>query len=350
MNIGRRRAVWTLAFCLAFLAAGIILKEAVAPALVSRRLISEVRKNCGTCELSLGRVRLSLLPPALIGVNVGFTGGTPNATVVRAEAKRVYAPFALFPLFKSRFRVGRVEIEQPSVDVTEGDLYGPSSSEDGTARPFDLEIEGVEVKKGSFTYAREYPGRKGSLEVSGINAAAGPAGTSERLRNMDVAAGAEGLLEHSGRFKLQVRARLFAKAPDADIDLQIAGQDLAALNAFFEPSDGVRLKGALIEGRSSVAIRGAGLKASSYVRYKGLKVRIKKNGERSGLSAFFQTFLASVTIRKQNADSGNYDRTGEVGLERKPKETVISFALRGMKEAAMKVSSQGPGTGSHGGK
>lgn len=328
--------------CLAFLAAGIALKELVAPGLVRRRIISEVRKNCGTCELSLGRVRLSLLPPALSIRNISFTVGTPNATVVRAMVTRVYVPFSLFPLFKNRFRVGLVEIEDPSVEITEGDLYGPSSAKDGTARPLDLEMEGFEVKRGSFTYVREHAGRKGSLEVSGINAVAGPVGTSERFRNKDAEASADGLLEHSGKFNLQARAKILAKAPDVDVKLRIEGQDLAALNAFFKPNDGVQLKGTLLEGRSSVAIRGAGLKASSYVRYKGLIVRIKKNEERSGLSAFFQTFLASVTMRKQNADGGNYDRTGEVDLERKPKETVISFALRGMKEAAMKVSSQGP--------
>jgi len=342
MNIGRRRTAWILGLCLAFLAAGLILKEAVAPGLVRRRLIAEVRGNCATCELSLGRVRLSLLPPALSGRNVSFTGGTPNATIVRAEAKRVYVPFSLFPLFRSRFRVGRVELEQLSVDVTEGDLYGPASAKDSSARPLDLEIEGLDVKKGSFTYVREHPGGKASLEVSGINAAAGPVGTSERLRDKDVAASADGLLAHSGQFELQVRARLFAKAPDVDVKLRIERQDLAALNTFFTPNDGVRLKGMLLEGRGAAAIRGASLKASSYLRYRGLEVKIKKNEERGALSAFFQTFLASVTLLKQNADGGNYDRTGDIELERKPKETLISFALRGMKEAAMKVPSQGP--------
>lgn len=336
--------------CLTFLAAGIILKEAVAPELVRWRLISEVRAKCETCELSVGSVDLSLLPPALSGRAVSFTGGTPNATVVHAEARNVYVPFSILPLFKRCLRLGRIEIEQLAVEVTEGDLYGPSSAKDGSARPLDLEIEGIEVKKSSFTYVREHPGRKGSLEVSGINAAAGPVGTTERLRDKDVKASAEGLLEHSGKFKLQVRARFFAKAPDADINLQISGQDLVTLNPFFEPNDGVRLKGLLIEGRASAAIRGASLKASSYVRYKGLIVSIRNNEERGALSAFFQTFLASITVRKQNADDGNYDRTGEVDLERKPEETVISFALRGMKEAAMKVSSQGPADSSSRGK
>ncbi|MDO8805030.1 MAG: DUF748 domain-containing protein [Elusimicrobiota bacterium] len=341
MDIRKHRWVRFSLIFLAVLAAGIILKEVAAPGLVRRRLIAAVHDSCETCELSLGRVHISLLPLALSSGNVRFTGGTPNATVISVAAKRVYIPFSLFSLFKNRFRVGRIEIEQPAVTVTEGDLYAPSSEQSDQERPLDLEIEGIEVKKGSFTYVREHPGRKGSLEVSAINAAIGPVGTSERLRDKDVAASADGLLEHSGQFHLEIRAKIFAKVPDVDVKLQIAGQELAALNPFFEPNDGVKLHGKLLEGRSSAEIRGASLKASSYVRYRGLEVRIKKSEERGALAAFFQTFLASVTIRKQNADKGNFDRTGTVELERKPKETLISFTLRGMKEAAMKVSTQG---------
>jgi len=340
MNTRRRWLVGVFLLFLALLATGIALKELVAPGLVRSRLILAVKENCGTCELSLGRIDISLLPPALSASGVSFTGGTPNATVIHAEAERVYLPVSLLPLFKSRLRLGFIKISDSRVTVTEGDLYAAPSAKDGPARPLDLEIEGLGVKNSSFTYIREHAGRKGSIAVTRINASIGPVGVSARLRDKDVEASADGLLEQSGQFSLQIRARLFAKAPDLDVKLRIEGQDLAALNAFFKPTDAVQLKGQLIEGRSTVEIRGARLKAASYVRYKGLKVRIKKSGERGALSAFFQTFLASATMGKQNAADDGYDRTGSVELERKPKETIISFALRGMKEGAMKVSSQ----------
>ena len=69
-------------------------------------------------------------------------------------------------------------------------------------------------------------------------------------------------------------------------------------------------------------------------------MKIKKYKERGALSAFFQNFFASVTMGKQNADGADYDRQETAELERKPKETLISFALRGMKESAMKVSAK----------
>jgi hypothetical protein len=344
MNIMRHWWVRLPLLFLVMLAAGIVLKEVVAPGIVRRRLISAVHESCGTCELSLGRVDISLRPLALSADRVRFTGGTPNATVVRAEAERVYVPFSLSPWFKGRLRAGRIEIERPAVLVTEGNLRPSASTETGKARPLDLEVEGVEVKNGSFTYVHEQLGRTGRLSVSAINAAVGPVGSSGRLRDAAVEAGADGLLERSGQFHLQVSAKLFGKAPHADVSLRIAGQELSELNPFFIPNDGIRLKGVLIDGRSTVAIRGARLTSTAYVRYRGLGVHIKKTSERGTFSAFLQSLMASVTMGKQNAAAGNYDRRGAAELERKPKETVISFVLRGMKEAAIEVTSHGSGS------
>ena len=166
-------------------------------------------------------------------------------------------------------------------------------------------------------------------------------GSSERFRVTDASGSAEGVLEESGSFRLQVRAKLLAETPDVDVELRIAGQDLSGLNPYFEPADGIKLKGEVLEGRSSVEVRGARLNSTAYVRYRGLKVKIKNDKSRGGLSAFFQTLMAAVTIGKQNSDGGHYDRRGAAELRRKPKETVISFTLRGMKEAAMKVPAKG---------
>jgi len=326
---------------LAALALVIVLKEAVVPRIVRHRLISMVHDRCGTCELSLGRVRVSLLPPALSGSRTHFTGGEPNATVLDVEAEHVYIPFSLLPLLKGRLRTGRIVIDQPSVTITEGDLYASSSAKDDKARPLDLEIAGIKVNKAAFIYIRNYPGRKARLAVSRINAEAGPVGSSERLRKADAEGSADGLLEESGEFRLKVRAKLLAETPDVDVELQITGQDLSKLNPFLEPTDGIKLKGGVLEGRSSVTIRGAHLNSSAYMRYRGLNVKIKKDKTRGALSAFFQNIMAAVTIGKQNSDGGNYDRRGAAELRRKPKETVISFTMRGMEEAAMKVSAKG---------
>ncbi|PIU18122.1 MAG: hypothetical protein COT18_11090 [Elusimicrobia bacterium CG08_land_8_20_14_0_20_59_10] len=341
MNIGRRLALRFFLPLLAALAAAVVLKEAVAPGIVRRRLISAVRENCENCELSLGRVRVSLFPPALSGRGVRFTGGKPDATVVNAEAERAFMPFSLFSLLRGRFRAGRIEIERPAVTVTEGDMGKSSPPGSGEARPPDFEIEGVEVRKGSFTYVREHPGRRGILSVSRINAVLGPLGGSKRFRDSVVEGSADGMLEGTGLFHLEVGARIFSRLPDVDVKLRLTGQELSGLNRFFKPNDGIELKGSLIEGSASAAVRGSRLDSYAHIRYRGFGVKIKKTGKRGAFSAFFQNLMASVMMGKQNVDGGKYDRSGTANLERKPKESLISFILRGMKEAAMKISSQG---------
>lgn len=340
MNIRRVRWARFSLILLAVAAAGTIIKEIAVPALVRSRLISAVQDGCKTCELSLNRVRLSLAPLALSSRGVSFSCGEPGTTVINFNAERVYVPFSLIPLFKKRLRAGRIEITRPVVTVTQGDLHASSTGTAGPALYPDLEIEGIEVKQGSFIYLREHQGRTGSLKVSGISAAAGPAGSSARLRGEEAEVSAAGLLAESGKFRLKVRARFFAESPDADVELNLAEQDLSALNPLLGPNEGIKLSGQIIEARGSAAIRGAKLKSSVYARYRGLKIRIKKNEERSALSAFLQTSLAPLTVGKQNADGGQYDRSGTADLERKPEETLVSFALRGMKEAALQVFSQ----------
>lgn len=333
----RRGLLRILLPLLAALAFAVVLKEAVVPLIVRQRLVSAVQDNCGSCRLTLGRVRVSLLSPALSASRVHFIGGQPNATVVEVAAARVYVPFSLSQLLKGRLRIGRLEIEQPSVTVTEGDL----SAEGAKVRLPDIELEGIKINKAAFVYIREHSGRQGRLAVSRINAEVGPVGSSARLKEAYAEASAGGLLEESGEFRLRVKAKVLAEAPDADIEVSVAGQDLSELNPFFGPSDGIKLKGEVLEGRSSVAISGARLKASAYVRYRGLNLKIKKNEDRGALSAFFQSLAASVALGTQNSEGGAYDRRGAAELRRKPGETVISFALRGMKDASMQVSAKG---------
>lgn len=339
----RRGTVRFLLALLAALALAIGLKEAVGPWLLRPRLISAVQANCRACELSLGRMRVLLLPPALSGSRVHFTGGRTNGTVLEVEAKHVYVPFSLLALIRGRLRIGRIEIEQPSITVTEGGLSAAPAAEEANARLADIELAGIKISDAAFVYVREYPGRTARVAVSRINAQAGPLGSSKRFGKADARLSAEGLLEGSGALRLQVRAKLLAEAPDLDVELRISGQDLSKLNPFFGPSEGIKLKGEVLEAHSSVTIRGELLNSSAYMRYRGFSVEIKKNEDRGALSAFFQSLMAGVIIGKQNSDGGNYDRRGAAELRRKPKESVAGFTLRGMKEAALKISAKGGG-------
>lgn len=337
---GKRSMARIFLVLAALLGAALAVRVALIPELVRWRLGAAVRAGCVTCELSLGAVRVDLLPPALSCSRLRLTAGASGATSVNLEAGNIYAPVSLSQLLRGRIRTGLVVIDRFDVTVKEGDLpEAPPLS--GAARSPDLELEGVTIRGGSFVYVREAPGLRGSLAVSGLSAALGPVGTSQRLKGAAVEASAEGLLADSGKFRLEVKGKPFAQEPELDVTMRILGQDLQGFNSFFKPLEGMTLKGTLLEGRSETAIRGSRLNASVYLRYRGLGLHVKKTKERGAVSAYFQNLLAGAALGKQNADDGGYDRTGTAKLERQPGESLAGFTLRGMQEAALQVAKQG---------
>jgi hypothetical protein len=332
-----RRAALTL---FGLIALGLLLKAVIAPWAIRRWLISEVHNSCRTCELSIGAVHLALLPPSLSTVNPQFTGGAPKTTVVNAKAQRVELRIRLLSLLAGQLRIGHIEIERPEVKVTEGD-QGSGPSEQKNSKPLDIEIETIGVKGGSFAYSRDHHNRTGTLQVFQIDAAVGPFGSSARLQHEKAEGKATGVLEQSGKFHLAVGAYVFENDPKAEVNLEISGQNLAELNRLFGPNDGINLRGVLLEGRSSIKVRGPQLKASAYARFQDFGVKVKAHEERGGLSAFFQTLMASIKMGKQNVHGKAYVRTATASLARKPRQSLISFILNGMLQAAMKVASQG---------
>ncbi len=339
------RSTRRITFALAVtLGAALLVKEAVVPGIARLRIVSAVRSGCESCELSLGAVRLHLSPPALSCGRARLTAGTPGATVVEAEAAALYVPVSLSQLLRGRIRAGIVELDKLSVTVKEGDLPSAPPPERGGARPpgppLDLELEGVVIKDGAFVYVRDSPGRRGTIGISRLSAAAGPVGSSARLRGRAVEASAEGRLEDSGKFRLEVRGRPFAREPHLDVKLRVAGQELRELDRFLRPTEGIGLKGTLLESRSETAIRGSRLNSSVFLRYRGLELHMEKTKERGAVSSYIQTLLASAALGRQNAD-GAFDRGGTAELDRKPGETLVGFILRGLKEAAIQVAKQG---------
>lgn len=325
---------------LAALLGAALLAGALVPGLVRWRLAAAVRAGCDTCELSLGAVRVYLVPPALGCSRLRLTAGIAGATSVNLEAGNIYAPVSLSHLARGRIRAGIVVIDKFNITVKEGDSpEAPPPA--GPARPLDLELEGAVIKSGSFLYVRESPGLRGSLGVSGLSAVLGPAGTSERLKGAAVEASAEGLLADSGKFRLELKGKPFAPEPELDLKLRILGQDLQGFNRFFKPLEGMTLKGTLLEGRSETAIRGSSLNAAVYLRYRGLGLHLEKTKERGAISSYFQNLVAGAALGRQNAGDGGYDRTGTAKLERQPGEALAAFTLRGMKEAAVQVARQG---------
>jgi len=308
---------------------------------IRRQLISAFNESCGSCTLSLDRVRLSVLPFSVILEGVRLSGGDPKTTKVDAEVDRIVAWSSFRNLISRRLHFKGLQIHTPNVVVTEGDLpVPPSGPEEGTRRA--CVIEGIEVAAGRFTYIRVFgsgkEARRAILHARDIQASVGELGTTPQLRDRMVRGQAKGRLESSGGFLLTVEAVAFSKVLKVDVDLQMTEQNLADMSPFFQTTDGIRLAGKLHKGRSLIKVREERITGWVQVEYGGLDVQYEETKSRGKISAFLSNLVNSIKLHPSSMGKKPADQTRDIGLIREPREALIHFVLRGMKEGALKVA------------
>ena len=196
----------------------------------------------------------------------------------------------------------------------------------------------IAAEGASFRYHRRKAGAHGSIELDQIELEGGPIGTAPAYQDRPSSFRTKARLEGSGRVELDVNARFFQKDPGLKLRLELVGQDLGGMNRYFEPMDQIKLKGNLVRSEARLTSHGQGLEATVDVRYRGLDVEFLSGRERSGFSAFLGNLLKGLGLDDENIDEERSLARGQVSLARKAGESIVSFVLRGLKEAAMKVA------------
>ncbi len=312
-----------------------------APGVLRDWLQASARDACSTCTLEIERVSLSLFPlsASLHGIRGRF--GDREATAVEAEIPLVVLESISFWRGPSSPSIENVLVSRPEVVVIEGDKSLPEGK-GAAGSGGGFRVGGIRVRDGKFTYVRLRDGREARLRVNGIEAKVEELGTRSDLRGRAARARVDAKLEDSGLIVLEVGAGLFGKTepdPLVDVRLEIAGQDLTRLNPFFFVDDKLRLKGELMRGQGIVTVRGARAQATVTALYRDLDLKFEKGPERSGLEATLSNVIKSFKIDPENTDESRRDRIRQAVLERKPGESLVSFILRGLLEAALAVAS-----------
>jgi hypothetical protein len=319
----------------------IISTQVVVQRVIRRQFTAFIKESCGSCTLSLDRVRLSVVPFSVILEGVRLAGGDPKTTRVDAEAERIVARSTLRSLVSGKLHFEGIEIHAPYVVVTEGDLPSPPPGpEEGTRRIYV--INGMQVVNGRFTYMRVFgvgkEARRAILHVKDIQGNMGKLGNTSQLRGQVVRGQAKGRLEDSGEFLLAVETVLVSKVLQVDVDLQMVEQNLADISPFFQTSDGIRIRGKLNKGQSSTKIRGEELTGWVQAQYRGLDVQFEKTESRGEISTFFDNLVKSMKLHSSTVGKKPADQIRSVQLQREERETLLHFILRGMKDAALKVA------------
>ncbi len=317
-----------------------LLQEAIAPIAVRTIVRSLLRKHCASCRFELGGIRLHLFPVSLVLSAVTFEAGSSETLLVSAKCARIEAGVSPWALLRKSLRLGKIHLFKADVIVIEGDHDSASSADAPTSLTTaggDAEVDQIVVEEGSFSYIRRHLNRDAALKLSAVSIDIGPFGSSSRRRDQKAKGRAQGQLEKSGHFDLSVEAALFNDKADLDIDLKIAQQNLGDLNVYFEPGEGIKLGGILEEGHGKVGVRGERGAVWVYAKYKGLNFDLRKTAQRSALSAMLTNFISSLITHKDNRTKDWIDRTQQVTVQRKSKESLVGFLLRGLKEATLQI-------------
>ncbi len=340
----RIRTVKLLMIVAGILVLLLITAELLVTHAIRKQLISSFNGSCATCTLTLDRVHLSWLPFSIILEGVHLSGGDPKTTKVEAEIERVVARSSFRNLILKKLHFSRIQFHTPHVVVTEGDLRVPASHrEKRTLR--SLVIESIDLIAGKFTYRRVFGDdkeeRTATLHVKEIQGNIGKLSTLRPSRDHMSRGQAKGRLENSGGFILTVEAAPFSEILKVNVDLNMAGQNLADVSLFFQTTDGVKLAGKLEKGQSLIKVREKRLTGWVRAEYDGLDFKFEETESRGKISTFFSNLINSMKLRRSDTGKKPTDQTHETELIREPNETLIHFILRGMKEAAIEVAKGG---------
>jgi hypothetical protein len=312
----------------------------VAPWALRRPLVRAIRDSCPSCEVQIAELSYSILRDEVVLEQVHFRAGSPTVTAVEADVKRIRVSVSPLMLAWGTLHFNEAILESPVVVLTDGDAHSPKDAKPEERPYFDFHVGATKVRNGHFTYVRDRLGLKANLVVTKIEASIGALGNSTDLVSASTEGRALAQLERSGRVDLKVAATVFKRPLKVRVDLELEGQDLADLSTFFSKNDGLYLKGHLVRGESSIQVEGARLKGWTLAQYRDFSVRFEANQERSPLGAFFSNLGATVALDGNNLKSKKRDQIREVELEREAEESLVSFILRGMKDAALDVASK----------
>jgi len=329
----RRRVLIGIGLLLVALVA---FQELIAPVAAKHIVRALITKECPSCRLELDSLRLRFYPPSLSVSGISFEVGAPESLEVKVRAQSVQASISPWRLLRKVIRLGDIQVMAPEVTVLEGDLPAGADTGKSTAG-VDVEVDGIEVRNGAFTYLRRHAGMDAPISLYEIEAKTGPLGSTMEMRQLKASGFAKGRLESSGHFELSLESLLFAFEQNLDLDLLVQHQNLADVNRYFIPGEGVELRGVLEEGHGKVTLRGTHADSWVYAKYRELGFDIKKTEERSAFTAFLTNLLSSLVTRRDNREKDWLDRTQAKSIDREAKESLVSFILRALKSAALSI-------------
>jgi hypothetical protein len=299
---------------------------------IEQRVADAVRQRCKSCEIRLGRIGLSWRGITLD--NVQFSGGPSGGQRVEVHAPRIVLRPRLSTIFNGHPALRSVSLFGPTVTFWDGDKVKRSALKTSQVEPLvwpeDLQFSTI-ISDGVFNYVRDVKNTHAELVIHQITAELIP--SREHLM-----ARATAQFGKSGHVELITSIPLLHQTLVVETEMKVKDQNLQDLSAFFQPNAGVKLDGVLTSGHAITKLKGSHLSASLWAEYKAFNLSVNKMYDRNDVQTFFTNLGAAIAMREKNINASNETKASAVELERESNESIVSFILRGLKEAALKVT------------
>lgn len=304
-----------------------------------KQIENAVHDACASCKLSIGDIQLSLFTIGGIEFkDIKFSSGKKGGQEIQASVRKIVVRHEVISLLRRQIRVGYLGIVDPKVTFTDGEARAKAVSGNVEMPAFDeFAIYDTRISGGEFTYVRNVKNTNAALRIKDLHIDAGPLGNVPELKDETANFKTTSQIEGSGRVALDISVKVFSKPLFIDTVLDVKDQDLEGLSRFFKPNAGVDLKGLLVNGQATTKLRGNHLNATVRARYKDFSLRLDKMYDRSEIQAFFTNLGAALAMQDKNTDESKSEQTRAVELDRQPNESIVSFILRGLKEASLEI-------------
>jgi hypothetical protein len=305
-----------------------------APNYLAHKLEVLATQQCPTCELKIGKA--SLLG-GLKFSDVDLKMGNPKTFQTEIKVESIAVSVAVTSLFSHKIVIENCTIEKPKIVLTNGDEKTPHH-DDKEESEWTFQISGLEINDGDFAYVRNHEGTHAVLEARNIDAKFGTISNEPQYLKELVEFELSGQLERSGKTKVKVATTLFTSPPHTEVQVEIQEQKIGDMTKFLKPNAGVMLAGELLHAENHIVARGSNLESKISGEFKNLAITFVPTPERKSLGAALMNAGSDIAVKSENVQMAPNEQTATIQAKREKDESYVSFILRGLKEAAIKLS------------
>jgi hypothetical protein len=329
--------------CLAI--AGAAAAWAQVPELLRRSVVATLRGQCPTCAIEVGAVDLEVRGwrAAVRGLQLFTDARRPVRLDLRIDRavlsldprSLVWGPPHLTGVDLSGVRAEVVQRVEPDA------AWLPQPSQPGRALVSVFpaaRVDRVLLRDGTLVFTDRIRDRTASVTFSNLRGYAGGWAPHPEPGVRTFRAIVEGTVAGSGAGRLVVQFDPYVPDPELQIELGLAGQELAELSSYSVPAEGLHLHGRIDRAAATLRYVRGGVHGDVVGRYHDLKVRFEPSITRGRIVTAVANLVATVELAPSNAERCVTDQRALIARRQRPSDPLVGFLWGSLRDACIELA------------